>query len=449
MKKGKVLVIDDDEDILLTTRVVLKKHLDKFTAVNSPKQLKELLTNRKYDVALVDMNFSVGAISGEEGIDTLQKIRKYSPQTKVIMMTAYGDIDLAVEAMKKGATDFIVKPWDNKKLLHTVLSAVKQYHNEQVLPANNLSPTSENDSSVIIGQSPAIQHVFEAIEKVAATDANVLILGENGTGKELVARAIHQQSTRSSAVFVSVDMGSIAPTLFESEMFGHTKGAFTDAKENREGRIKAASGGTLFLDEIGNIPVEMQIKLLSALQNRTIQPVGSTHSYPIDIRLICATNKAIHDMVRQNQFRQDLLYRINTVEVQLPPLRERVSDIPLLAGHFLSVYKNKYDKTNLEISQSALNKLKKYHFPGNIRELRHAIERAVIMSDSETLQAGDFIFNQKDEKKIEFNDLNMNEIERDVIQTALQKHQGNITKAAKELGFGRTTLYRKMAKYGL
>ncbi|GAB4408432.1 MAG: sigma-54 dependent transcriptional regulator [Bacteroidia bacterium] len=453
---GKILIVDDDPDILLTARVVLKQRFADISTENEPHRLTELMSKAHYDLVLLDMNFTAGFTSGKEGLRWLRKIRKQSPGTHVILMTAYGDIGVAVKAMKEGATDFVVKPWDNEALLATILSALQSP--AQPLPAegsdhNPLSATAPAASSVdapqVIGTSPAMQRVFQTIDKVAATEANVLILGENGTGKELAARALHLASRRAVKPFVHVDLGAVPDTLFESELFGHVKGAFTDAREDRAGRFEAAQGGSLFLDEIGNLSPTLQAKLLTALQNRTITRVGANRPIPIDIRLICATNMPLHEMVAQKTFRQDLLYRINTVELVLPPLRDRVEDIPLLAAHFLRVYAAKYQREGFRLNEDVLRAMTHYHWPGNIRELQHAIERAVIMEDTEGIIPYDAFYSPALPDDLSREAYNLEEVEKDAIQKAISKHSGNISKAAKELGLGRTTLYRKMDKYGL
>jgi DNA-binding NtrC family response regulator len=402
------------------------------------------------------MNFTKDMTSGQEGFHWLKEILTFDPQAVVILITAYGDVETAVRAVKEGATDFILKPWQNEKFLATYFSALKLRESQVELKRirdrqKYLNEEPESGFSEIIGSSDSMKLVFNTISKVAATDANVLILGENGTGKELVARALHRKSKRSDEVFVSVDIGSISPTLFESELFGHVKGAFTDAREDRPGRFEIASGGTLFLDEIGNIPLELQAKLLSAIQNRTITRVGSNKPINMDIRLICATNRPIYNLVSGNKFRQDLLYRINTVEIHLPPLKDRSGDIPLLVEYFFSIYKKKYGKPDLVIDQGAMNKLERYSWPGNIRELQHTIERSIILCEGSTLKPTDLFLNAPQARFSEetFDTYNLEEIEKNIIQKALVKYEGNISQAAKELGLTRTSLYRRMEKFGL
>ncbi len=452
---GKILIIDDDEDVLLAAKMLLKKHAQEVIIEKNPKKIPFLLNHDTYDVILLDMNFSHDTTSGKEGFYWLQQIKEKDPQAVVILITAFGDVEMAVKALKEGATDFVLKPWQNEKLIATLSTAskLKQSMNE-VDTLKQAQKQMQQDSNLpfkdIIGESKAIKDVFKIIDKVAATDANVLILGENGTGKELIARAIHQRSLRKDNAFISVDMGAITETLFESELFGHKKGAFTDAKDDRAGRFEVANKGSLFLDEIGNLSMPLQSKLLTALQSRQVTRIGTNKPIPIDIRLICATNMPLYEMVEENTFRQDLVYRINTVEIQLPPLRERQDDIVLLADHFIKVYSQKYRKPTRKISSSGLKRLQKYHWPGNIRELQHAIERAIIMSEESTLTPDDFFFlMQKSESGDPLDSLHLEDVEKTVIQKAINKHNGNISKAAKELGLTRASLYRRLEKHGL
>lgn len=454
---GKILIIDDDEDVLLAAKMLLKKHAESVLIEKNPKKIPFLLNNDTYDLILLDMNFSKDITSGKEGFYWLEQILEKDPHAVVILITAFGDVEMAVKALKEGATDFVLKPWQNEKLIATLSSAIKlkrSYNEVDKLKQTNkqLEKDISQPFKEIIGESPAIKRVFNLIDKVAGTDANVLILGENGTGKELIARAIHQRSLRKDNVFITVDMGAITETLFESELFGHKKGAFTDAKEDRSGRFEVANGGTLFLDEIGNISMPLQSKLLTAIQNRQVTRIGANKAINIDIRLICATNMPIYEMVEDSTFRQDLLYRINTVEIHLPPLRDREDDIGLLAEHFIKTYCNKYRKPVMKISATALKRLMKYHWPGNIRELQHAIERAVIMSDKNQLEPDDFFFlQQKAESSSEqaLDSFNLEDVEKTVIQKAINKHNGNISKAAKDLGLTRASLYRRLEKHGL
>jgi two-component system response regulator HydG len=456
IKSGKILVVDDDEDVLRAARLLLKHHMSLVHTEKEPERLPSLLDKENYDVILLDMNFARDVSSGQEGFHWLDRILELDPMTVVILITAYGDVEMAVQAIKAGAFDFVQKPWQNEKLLATISAGMKLRWSQakvESLKSREKQLYADLDQKFhdFIGDSAAMNQVFTTIRKVAGTDANVLILGENGTGKELVAREIHRQSSRSDEAFISVDMGAIPDTLFESELFGHLKGAFTDAKENRAGRFEMASGGTLFLDEIGNLHLPLQAKLLAALQNRLVTRVGSNTPIPIDIRLICATNMQIHWMVEENRFRQDLLYRINTVEIELPPLRERTEDIPLLVSHFLDMYCRKYKKSTKRIQASTLKRLGKYHWPGNVRELRHAVERALIMSDSETLAPEDFFLPDSKTTRdgVALDTYNLGDVEEKVIRAVLINHQGNISHAAKELGLTRTSLYRRMQKYGL
>jgi len=455
-KTGRILIVDDNEDLLTAARLFLKQHFALVHTEQDPARIPSLLQNENYDVILLDMNFTVDATSGVEGFMWLDKILQIDPSAVVILITAYGDVEMAVRAVKSGATDFVLKPWQNEKLLATLSSALNLRFSRLEVDKlrsrqKQLSDDMDQKYHDMIGISAPIQKVFATIDKVAATEADILILGENGTGKELVARALHRQSPRADEVFISVDMGAIAETLFESELFGHMKGAFTDARDNRPGRFELASGGTLFLDEIGNLSLAMQAKLLSVLEARKVTRLGSNAARDIDIRLICATNMPIYDMVARSEFRQDLLYRINTVEIQLPPLRERQEDIALLLDHFLRIFSKKYQKTITGVSSPALKKLERYHWPGNIRELIHAIERAVILAESQMLQPSDFLFpeTEKEVEGIVFNNYNLDEVEKTVIRKVLKKHAGNVSHAAKELGLTRTSLYRRMEKYGL
>lgn len=454
---GKILIIDDDEDVLLAAKMLLKKYANEVLIEKNPKKIPFLLNDDVYDVILLDMNFSKDITSGKEGFYWLNQILEKDPSAVVILITAFGDVEMAVKALKEGATDFVLKPWQNEKLIATISTAAKlkkSYNEVDQLKQTKKALQEESNLRFkeMIGESHAIQKVYNIINKVAGTDANVLILGENGTGKELVARAIHQRSHRSDHVFINVDMGAITETLFESELFGHKKGSFTDAKEDRAGRFEVANGGTLFLDEIGNLSLQLQSKLLTTLQRREITRIGSNKSIPIDIRLICATNMPIYDMVNDNTFRQDLLYRINTVEIHIPPLRERTDDIKQLAEHFIDMYCRKYRKNSKSFPSGTIKQLEKYKWPGNIRELQHAIERAVIMSEKSALQPEDFFFlSQSNEgKEVVHNEsLDLDEVEKNTIKKAINKNGGNISKAAKELGLTRASLYRRLEKHGL
>ena len=453
----RVLIVDDDEDVLLAARMLLKKYIGEVVIEKDPRKIPFLVTNYSYDVILLDMNFDQDTTSGKEGFHWLGQLLEKDPDAVVILITAFGDVELAVRALKAGATDFVLKPWQNEKLLATLSSAAQlKKSRKQVKKLKQTSRTLQEDSHLafkdIIGDSVAIKKVFELIHKVAATDANVLILGDNGTGKELIARAIHQKSQRKDMPFIGVDMGALSGPLFESELFGHKKGAFTDAREDRAGRFEVASGGTLFLDEIGNLSLSLQSKLLSALQNRTITRIGTNEAIAVNIRLISATNMPVYEMVSNQRFRQDLLYRINTVEIRLPPLRERPEDIAQLAGHFAKMYAAKYRKNINGVADATLSKLRKYSWPGNIRELQHAIERAIIMSDHHLLLPDDFFFlSQKPESAVtpETETYNLDELEKTVIRKVMDTHAGNISKAAKVLGITRASLYRRLEKHGL
>ncbi|MBN1164318.1 MAG: sigma-54-dependent Fis family transcriptional regulator [Candidatus Krumholzibacteriota bacterium] len=455
-KSGNILVVDDDEDVLFAARLFLKNHFALVQTESNPEKIPALLKGESFDVVLLDMNFTADVTSGQEGFHWLNRILQISPAASVILVTAYADYDMAVRAIKEGAADFIVKPWKNEKLLTTVSSALtlsRFRHEAHDLRERQkqLSDDLDQPYQDFIGDSPAMQRVFTMIAKVARTDANVLITGENGTGKELVARAVHRGSSRADEAFIRVDMGSLSGTLFESELFGHVKGAFTDARENRPGRFELASGGTLFLDEISNLPLDLQAKILSALQNRRVTRVGSNTSRQIDIRLICATNRYLAELVEGGEFRQDLLYRINTVEIALPPLRERGGDMVLLADHFLAVYAKKYRKPITRVSAPTLKKLERYHWPGNVRELQHAVERAVIMSDSSTLQPDDFLFSvtSPDRGEPALDNYNLEEVEKAVIRKVLARCGGNISLTARQLGLSRAALYRRLERYGL
>ncbi len=456
MKPGSLLVVDDDDGVLLAARLFLKQHFARVETTADPEALPALLAEKRFDVILLDMNFRQDMTSGEEGFAWLGRILEIDPQAVVILMTAYADLDMAVRAIKEGAIDFVGKPWRNEKLLATVSAALTLSRSRREAASlrsrqRQLAADLDRPFHDIVGSSDAMRQVFEVVRKVAATDANVLITGENGTGKELVARAVHRSSARAAEVFVRVDMGSLSPSLFESELFGHARGAFTDARSDRAGRFEVASGGTLFLDEISNLPVELQGKLLTALQSRQVTRVGSNRPRDVDIRPLCATNLSLDDLVDSGKFRQDLLYRINTVEIHLPALRERREDIPLLAEHFLEIYGRKYRKQGLELRAAAVRKLERYAWPGNVRELQHAMERAVILSASEGLEPADFPLSTppRGASELQLESLNLEAVEKAVVQRALAKHDGNVSRAARELGLTRTSLYRRLNRYGL
>lgn len=453
-KLGKILIVDDNEDVLFALNLLLEPYTEKIKVATTPDRIEYFMTTFHPDLILLDMNFSRDAISGQEGFESLKQILQIDPQAIVIFMTAYADTDKAVRAIKAGATDFIPKPWEKDKLLATLTSGMRLRQSQQevsilkeqveVLSGQN---TSEND---IIGESSVMQEVFTTINKLSNTDANILILGENGTGKDVIARLIYRCSPRYGKPFVTIALGSIPEQLFESELFGFEKGAFTDAKKSKAGRMEVATSGTLFLDEIGNLSLPMQSKLLTAIEKRQINRLGSTQTVPIDVRLICATNADIRQMVEDGNFRQDLLYRINTIEIHIPPLRERGNDIILLADHFLDRYTRKYKKEIHGLTREAKNKLLKYAWPGNVRELQHTIERAVILGDGSMLKPENFLFHTTSkQKKEEEVVLNLEQLERQAIEKALRISNGNISRAAEYLGITRFALYRKLEKLGL
>lgn len=453
MQSGKILIVDDNKSALSALNMLLQPEYETVITIASPNQIMSELGKHDFDLVLLDMNFSAGINSGNEGLFWLSEIKKSAPSTEVVMITAYGDVELAVKALKQGATDFILKPWENAKLIATLKSAFLLRQSKVEVAAlkqreQTIKTELNKEQRLIVGTSPLILRMMQTISKVAKTDANILITGENGTGKELVAREIHRKSERHNELLVTVDMGAIPETLFESELFGHKKGAFTDARENRTGKFQVAHKGSLFLDEIGNLPLSLQAKLLAALQNRTIVPIGSNEQVSIDIRLISATNCDLDQLVSQQHFREDLLYRINTIRIEVPPLRERGEDIELLATYFLKSFEKKYRKNSLKISQQAINKMMKYPWPGNVRELQHTIEKAVILSDSPTLKPEDFVL-KPSVKTSEMNLLSMEEMEKQLIEDSLEKHNGNFTAVANQLGITRQTLYNKIKRYEL
>ena len=448
-KEGKILIVDDNEDILFALNLLLKTHVEKVRVTTQPERILHFIESFHPDVILLDMNFHQDVSSGQEGFYWLDQIRKVDPNAVVIFITAYGDTEKAVQAIKAGATDFILKPWEGEKLLATIFSAlqlrkskdeISQLKKQVTILESNRPPIPD-----IIGESDAMLSLFDTVDKLKNTDANILILGENGTGKDLIANLLCHSSPRADNAFVHIDLGSIPETLFESELFGYEKGAFTDAKKEKQGRFEIASGGTLFLDEIGNLSPTMQSKLLMALEKKEIIRLGATKPLPIDVRLICATNADIHSMTEQGEFRQDLLYRINTIELHIPPLRERGNDILLLADFFKDKYCHKYKKEIRNIAASAQKKLKEYPWPGNVRELQHAMERAVILSSSYTLYADDFVLTPATSGK-RTGSLNLEELESNAIDQALKQADGNISRAAELLGISRFALYRKIEK---
>lgn len=449
-KEGKILIVDDNEDVLFALNLLLKPHMEKVKVSTQPNQITRFMKEFEPDVILLDMNFKQDAISGKEGFDCLEQILQTDKQAVVIFMTAYADTDKAVKAIKAGATDFISKPWEKEKILATLSTAIKLRQSRREINQLKSQMTALNttlEMPVIIGQSPAMKELEKTITQLAEIDANILILGENGTGKDLVARALHYHPLRQDKPFVTIDLGSIPEALFEGEIFGFEKGAFTDAHQAKAGRMEVATGGTLFLDEIGNLSLPMQSKLLTAIEKKQISRLGSTKITPIDIRLICATNSPIHQLVEEGRFRQDLLYRINTIEIHIPPLRERGEDILLLAEHFMQIFARKYKKSPKGFSKEARQKLMMYSWPGNVRELQHAIERAVILSHTPLLKADDFILTPQPEKRMEENEsLNLHELEQNAIERAIRRCNGNLTQAAELLGISRYALYRKLEK---
>ncbi|RHR60486.1 sigma-54 dependent transcriptional regulator [Parabacteroides sp. AF17-28] len=452
-RQGKILIVDDNEDILFTLKMLLRPRVESITTCSDPKEINRLVSRNQYDVVLLDMNFTADAVSGKEGFYWLERILEISPGTVVILITAYSDTEKAVRAIKAGATDFIPKPWQNEKMLATVSTALElslSRSEVRTLKEQKSALTASEPEIEIIGESAAMQNVFRTLEKLKDTDANILLQGENGTGKDLIAYTLHQQSVRGKEPFVPIDLGSIPHELFESELFGHEKGAFTDADKSKPGRIEIASSGTLFLNEIGNLPLIAQSKLLTVIEQHKINRVGSTQETPVDIRLISATNTDLHAAVQEGRFRQDLLYRINTIEITIPPLRERGNDVTLLARHFLQRYSRKYKKEIEGFSGEAQQLLKQYHWPGNVRELQHVIERAVILSEAGELQYDDFMLrlpvSASQDKEGKFN---LEELEKNTIREVLRHCSGNMTQAAGLLGITRTSLYRRLEKYGL
>ena len=449
MLDAKILIIDDNKSVLSALEILLQFEYKTVTSLSNPNQISSFPDLTSYDIVMLDMNFTAGINTGNEGLFWLREIKKKAPLISVIMMTAYGEIDLAVTALKEGAMDFILKPWDNEKLLTTINAAysLSKYHKKSK-SVNQEVENNTKEHNYIIGKSKALTNILNLVQKVAKTDVNVLITGENGTGKDLIARELHKTSARNNQVFINVDLGSISESLFESELFGHLKGSFTDAKEDRIGKFEAAKGGTLFLDEIGNLSLQVQAKLLSAIQNKSVVKVGSNKTIPVDIRLICATNCNLEKMVADGLFREDLLYRINTIQIDVPPLRERDNDILVLADFYLNKFMNKYGKEGFSLDQSAKQKLMSYTWPGNIRELLHAIERAVILSDDILLKASDFIFNSKLTQPTETVPDTIEEMEMFMINNALNQNDGNYSAAAEQLGISRQTLYNKTKKMG-
>lgn len=446
LKKTHILVIDDDADVLTAMRLLLKPLVKEIVTTTNPSNIDLQVESKKYDVIILDMNFNGLVNTGNEGIFWLNKIKKSSPETAVILMTAYADIELAIKGLKEGAADFLVKPWKNDKVIQTITSLVKSGKEKK-----KKQPSLRASSQPIVGESEVMEDVFTKIQKVGPTDANVLILGENGTGKDLIARSLHENSYRKNKPFIKVDVGALSSTLFESELFGYKKGAFTGANEDRQGRFEAANGGTLFLDEIGNISLEQQVRLLTVLQNRQVTPLGSNKPIEIDIRLICATNESPESLADEKKFRKDLIYRINTLDITIPPLRERDCDVLLLAKHFVSMYEEKYNKGPFELSPGFVKKLYSHDFPGNVRELQYILERSVIMTDGLELTPEDLVFSsiERPVSKPTPQTTNLDDLEKNTILRVLEKNKGNISKSAKELGITRAALYRRLDKYEL
>ncbi|MDR1525905.1 MAG: sigma-54 dependent transcriptional regulator [Tannerella sp.] len=454
MKKGRILVVDDNRNVLTALRILLGNYFEAVTLLSSPKQLHSQLKEISPDIVLLDMNFSTGINTGNEGLYWLSELKKLDADLPVVLFTAYADIDLAVNALKQGASDFVVKPWENAKLIATLQAACslrESRNNVKLLREKQriLNEELNREQDICWGVSESVRNLQRLIEKVAQTDVNILITGENGTGKEVIAREIQRRSSRNKEVLITVDMGAVTESLFESELFGHVKGSFTDAKTDRAGKFEAANHGTLFLDEIGNLSYPLQAKLLNALQSRHIVRVGENKTIPIDIRLICATNRDLHESVRKGEFREDLLYRINTIQVEIPPLRKRKEDIPPLAGFFLKKYAAKYGKKDLSLSPATIDRLQAYHWPGNIRELQHTVEKAVILSETHDLQINDFYLFRSGPVNIERNHMTLEEAEKKLIQYSLKRNRDNLSAAAAELGISRPTLYSKMKKYHL
>jgi two-component system, NtrC family, response regulator HydG len=448
LKKATVLIVDDDPDVLTAVKLLLKTEASEVITEKNPENLNWLLQRNQVDLVLLDMNFNSAINTGNEGLYWLRKVKEWKPEVCVIMITAYCDIDLAVRSLKEGANDFIVKPWHNEKLIDTIKELLDKKEGVKQVK----SAAKSNGDTSILGESDVMQDIFHKVNKIAPTDANILILGENGTGKDLMAKAIHERSLRAGKPFVKVDVGALTDSLFESELFGHKKGAYTDAREDRVGRFEEAQGGTLFLDEIGNISLQQQAKLLTVLQNRQVTRLGTNKAVDVDIRLICATNVPLSELANENRFRKDLIYRINTVEINMPPLRKRNEDIVILARHFAKLYAGKYLKPSMDFDAPALQKLKSYNYPGNVRELQYTIERAVIMADDHVLRPDDLIFSILEttaDLAVDDDNVPLSIMEKNAILKVIEKHNGNITRAAKELGLTRTALYRRLSKYDI
>lgn len=449
MQTGTVLIVDDNKSVLTSLELLLEDDFERVETASNPNRILSVLDTMPVDLVILDMNFSAGVNTGNEGLFWLRRIQEIAPGLPVIMLTAYGDVELAVKALKSGATDFVLKPWDNDILRDKIgmaLQTARQEHAKQQPERNKALRPSE--PAMIIGHSPIMMKLIKVVTKVAKTDANILISGENGTGKEMLAREIHRLSLRSRREMINVDMGAVSESLFESELFGHEKGAFTDARESRAGKFEAASGSTLFLDEIGNLPLSLQAKLLVALQNREVTRLGSNRKIPVDIRLIAATNRNLPEMVAQSLFREDLFYRINTIQIEIPPLRNRREDIPLFIDYFLKKYTSRYQRPGLTLHQHAAAKLTQYDWPGNIRELQHTLEKAVILAEKDVIRASDLFI--RPGKAVSFSEApNLGEVERKAIEAAITQNDGNLTAAAEQLGVSRQTLYNKLKRFNL
>ena len=443
MQAGTILIVDDNKSVLTSLELLLEDEFEGVETASNPNSILSVLDSRPVDLVLLDMNFSAGVNTGNEGLFWLRRIREIAPELPVIMLTAYGDVELVVRALKGGAADFVLKPWDNDNLIGKIRATLRERKSCQLVqPVERPS-----EPAMIIGHSPVMMKLIKVVTKVAKTDANVLITGENGTGKEMLAREIHRLSSRNTRQLLSVDMGAISESLFESELFGHERGAFTDAYESRPGKFEAANGGSLFMDEIGNLPLALQAKLLTVLQNRNITRIGSNKVIPVDIRLISATNKDIPEMIKEGLFREDLFYRINTIHLEIPPLRERGDDLLLFIDAFLHRFASKYQRPEMRMHEQTIEKLRSYHWPGNIRELQHTIEKAVILCESNVIRPKDILVKQTWKPQTVQAVPNLEEVERQAIETAILQNNGNLTAAAEQLGISRQTLYNKLKRF--
>ena len=443
MNTGTILIVDDNKGVLASLELLLENYFSKILTASNPNQITALLTTRRIDVVILDMNFSAGINNGNEGLYWLGHIRQMAPTLPVVMLTAYGDVELAVKALKNGAADFLLKPWNNQTLIDKVTEAYRSHK----APERTAKVDRGEGFEMLVGRSPAMLQLMKVVSKVARTDANILITGENGTGKEILAREIHRLSPRGARPMLNVDMGAISESLFESELFGHERGAFTDAHESRPGKFEAANGSSLFMDELGNLPLPLQTKLLTVLQSRNVTRLGSNKVIPVDIRLISATNKDIPEMVKQGMFREDLFYRINTIHLELPPLRER--GVLLFIDCFLRKFTSKYQRQEIRIHEQTVEKLRSYHWPGNIRELQHTIEKAVILCEGSVIRPKDILVKQTWQPQATATVPNLEEVERRAIETAILQNNGNLTAAAEQLGVSRQTLYNKLKRFKL